>query len=503
MKKSTILLLSFCVILLTGWTACSDDDDNNPLTVGPTPDATVKGIYAFVANAGADPDILDVSFEDNTTILLTTRAKSELEAPVDITKVTLQIDAFESATVTPDLSGTVDLTNDLDITIRIESGESKTYKVRVVVTPPYPVFPEYDTNFTELWQMAGTDLNLRYPNQVKGMAVTGDYLAILDNGIDMDNSHVAAIKLYNKNTGAFVKNIPFYEGGWSSTRSYSWSLETDEAGHLVMGRINSGGAGFMLDFYDSPDGVPFIMLNSMAGAALPDNTGKKVRIVGNLKEGKAYVYASVAHYFGVVGQTAQYCVWEFNDGVPTSVVPQIYSYGEAGTWYNAAVQRESLEDPTLYIAYTNEDGYPSDPFDQWENLHKAHFNKYVPGSASSQKMNPDNFAYRMLDSRMFKVDEGRFMVMLQQSYSTVGGMSFSIFNITNPGDWSKVPASEGYDNFRVYHSAQGIEPVSNDWRFGTTAVSINGNDAYIYVYYPNPDPSLAQVKAIKMTIVKR
>ncbi len=43
----------------------------------------------------------------------------------------------------------------------------------------------------------------------------------------------------------------------------------------------------MLDYYSSVNDVPYIMLNSTSGADLPDNTGKRVSVTGNLSSGKS------------------------------------------------------------------------------------------------------------------------------------------------------------------------------------------------------------------------
>lgn len=498
MKHTIILLLASATIILA---ACTKTKEEGPEKTGPLSGTTIKGIVAFVDNSPAANDTLSVSFSDvGDTIILTTIARPIGAPVVDITKVKLEIEPDKGATLNPATPVTFDLTQVREITMTAEDGTARVYKVKAVIAEPYAVYPEYTATVTELWSKTGTEMNLLFPGSNKGMTVMGDHLLLLDNAVDKHPS--AAIRLYDKQTGAFVKNISFYEGGWSDPRSYSWNLETDDFGHMVMGRLNSGGAGFMLDYYSGAEAVPYIMLNSVAAADLPVNTGKRVSVTGNLSSGKAYVMASAAHYYGAVKQAPQYAVWEFNNGVPANVRPSVFSYAGAGDgWYNAVVQRAAVDDNKLYISWGNEDGYPNDPFGTWENLHRINFHVFTPGgSVATQVVDPENFGYRLLDSKVFKLKEGTFMAMLEQSYSTAGTMKLNMFNLTDPGNFSLKPGAVGHESFRIFSSPESA-PTSNDGRYGHVAFSkVADNEAIVYVYYPNPDAALAKVVAYKLVI---
>lgn len=500
MTHSQFLTVLISVLLFIG---CKKTDNDMNADRAPHSGTSIKGIVAFIKKDALPNDTLSVSFSDLAdTIYLTTKALPVNAPPVDVSRVVIQIEPDKGAAVAPSSEVTLDLRNVQEINVTAENGTVKIYKVKAIITPPYQVYPTYTTTVTELWSKTGSEMNLVFPESGKGMAVVGDHLVLLDNAIDKNAS--AAIRLYNKFTGEYVKNIQFYEGGWRDPRSYSWNLQVDDQDHLVMGRLNSGGAGFMLDYYAGIDAVPYILLNSTSGADLPDNTGKRFSVVGNLHAGKAFVYASAAHYFGAVKQTPQYAMWEFNNGVPVNTRPTVHTFAGATTgWYNAVVQRASVDDNTLYISWGNEDGYPNDPFDTWATLHRINFQVFKPGGAASTlSVNPENFGYRLLDSKVFKLKEGTFMAMLEQSYSTGGTMKLNLFNLTDPANYSKAPGSPAYESFRIFSSPESAN-TSNDGRYGHVTVStITDQEAIVYVYYPNPNASLASVKAYKLTIAE-
>lgn len=500
MKKNSYIL--FASIIISSIIGCKKDVDNTEEQFYNS-DTNIKGIVAFVQNDSKPNDTLSVSFSDlKDTIYLTTKPLMVGVEPIDISKVTIELEAYKKSTITPASPMLFDLTSTKEVTIQAEDGTTQKYIFKAIVSEPYQIFPQFQTTITELWSKTGTELDLNFPGTNKGMTVAGDYLIMLDNTID--KSPAAAIKLYNKLTGEFVKNINFYEGGWTDPRSYSWNLQTDDNGHLIMGRLNSGGAGFMLDYWPTIDGVPLLKLNSVAGADLPANMGKRMSVVGDLSQGTAYVYATAAHYFGVIKQAPEYGVWEFNNGTPINSRPTVFSYAGAGSgWYNATIQRASVEDNTLYVSWVNEDGYPNDPFDSWTNLHRISFHIFKPGSTNpAQQVASENFGYRLLDSRVFNLMDGTFMAMLEQSYSTIGAMKLNLFDLSDPTRFSLKPGDNDHEKLRIFSSPESA-PTSNDGRYGHVAVSNEAEDeAIIYVYYPNPTQSEAKVVAYKLKVEK-
>ena len=515
MNKPNYLLTVLALIPVL--VACSDKEEGEtPLP--PSPDTSIKGIFAYAEHPERKRDTLDVSFSDlRDALIFTTRALPMGSDEVDLTKVHLSVEvdkearvefsaASDAATIGPGKSApenssvenTVNLTlPGQRLSVIAGNGDRVSYSLQTVVTPPYEVVPEYETTLTEMWTKTGTELGLVFPRSCRSMCVAGDYLLILDNTIDY--SADAKIKVYDKLTGEFVKNVPIYEGGWAGPRSYTWTLAADEAGHFAMGRLNSGGAGFWMDVYENIDAMPTNPFK-LAGNQVPENAGKRMQILGDLYSGSAYVCLTSSHFYGDVPMQGQYATWTMTNGTPGSVEPNVLSY--PASWHSAVVERASLDDPTMYVTYNDETGYPNDPFENWDKLHAAHFVVYNPGSGEAPlEMDQQNFKYRILDSKVFRVKDARYLFTLQQGYSTgTGEMATLLYNISSKTAFSKTPASPVYDRYRLYESPGYVS--ANDLRYGSVTVAVDEttSTAYMYAFYPASEGKEARVTALKMEL---
>lgn len=306
-------------------------------------------------------------------------------------------------------------------------------------------------------------------------------------------------------TGEFIQDIPVYEGGWSGPRSYTWTLQSDDAGNFAMGRLNAGGAGFWLDVYKSDFtyiGSPF----KMGAAQVPVNMGRRMQIMGNMVEGNYKIILSSGYCFGDQLNVGEFSSWtRKNDPVTwTGVVADlpITSNYNSVRWQAASVQQLSMDDPTLYITYNDETGYPNHPFDQWDQVCAAHFEVYNPTTGESALvLNQANLMYRVLDSKVFTVKGNRYLFTLQQGYSTgTGEMKEILYNITGKSRFNITPESPSYNRFRIYQSEGHV--ALNDYRYGNVAVCVDDdtNEAYMYTFYPGSDSSDAKITAVKMTL---
>ena len=261
----------------------------------------------------------------------------------------------------------------------------------------------------------------------------------------------------------------------------------------------AGASGLMAALSASREGLKVLLLEKM------EKAGRKVRIIGNLKEGKAYVYATVAGYlWGTQIGNAQYCVWEFENGIVKDEVPTIVNYFGTTGWWSASVQQLSLDDPTLYVMYNNELNYPSDPIDTWEKITPAaHFEYYTPGSGVEPvKLNALNHKYRILDNRVFEVNGAKLMAILHQSYSSAGNMSLKIMDITDPNRLSMKPGDTNYDKFAFFESALVSSKPNNDARYGSVAIDVQNSIAHVYVYFPAQRKEDAMIQAYKINVVE-
>ena len=500
---------------IVAFTGCSDDDNAGDYIPQPSlSDTSIKSILVYAEHPERLRDTLDVTFTDmRDALVLTTRSLPVGVSEVDLSKVHIEMEVSPNATVsftgsrsshgapaTPvsKFEQVLDLTiPGHGITITSADGSKVSYALSTVVSEPYEIVPKYRTPITELWTKTGVDLDLLFPSTARDICVAGDSLLVLDNTIDYQAA--AKIKAYNKYTGEFVKNVGIYEGGWAGPRSYTWTLSADEAGHFAMGRLDSGGAGFRMDAYTDIDAVPTNPF-WLSAAQVPENAGKRMQILGNLYDGSAYVCLTSSHFYGVLPMQGQYCTWTMTNGTPNSIEPNILSY--PAMWHSAIVQRESLDDPTMYVTYNDESSYPSDPLEKWNDMHGAHFVAYVPGSADAPlEMDTRCFKYRILDSDVFRVKDARFLFTLQMGYSTgTSPMCTSLYNISGKAAFATTPSASDYHDYMLYESAGHV--AANDNRMGSVAVWVDkeANIAYMYAFYPGPSGDKAKITCLKMEV---
>lgn len=485
----------------------------------------IENIYAYSMNEDRGKDVLDVSYSANKDIIyLTTRALPENETPVDISAVIIELTVPATAVCSIESGKPLDFSaaedNEIEITVTAQNSDVRKYVLKVIVTPPYAVLPQFATEFTEQWSKTGTEMQMKFPRSAKDIAISGDWLLVLDNNIDMAldanyGGEGAKIRVYDKKTGDFVQIVNTYEGGWTNPRSYMWSLAGDSEGHFAMGRLNSGGAGCWVDVYQDKDTyLTSIIKTTEPGAEaanLPNNMGKRMQVLGSLTEGNGMIVMTAGDYFGTTTALGCYATWELKDGATVNVAPAVTS--TTYMWNHAVVQRESLEDPTMYIAYTDETGYASHPEEEWDAQHGAHFVMTSPGSAPVE-VNTECFEYRINDMEVFHVGEGRFMASLQQNYSTAGQHSVVVYNFTDPEKMaSAMPSDTDFNKFRIYRSEEYT--VVNDCRYGNIAVDVDESAgcAYIYSFIPASDlkdlstgeitgTAEARITCTKMTVTR-
>ena len=498
----------FFIVMLTIAASCAKDEPK------PEPDKSsdndIRNISAYAESDVRGKDILDIEYTaDMSGINLISPALPVSEDPVDPSRIHIEVTVAESAVASIAPEDVIHLSED-DGTLEVtaENGEVRTWTLHYIETPPYEIKPEFDSRFEVMWTR--TDLQLSFPETVRSIAVCGDYILVLDSSVSVGHADLSSgavngqIRLYDRKTGDYVRNVPKYEGGWNDLAPYVWSLAADEAGHFATAQMNADGANARLDYYPSFDDAPVTRLTPDVTPAtdVPVYTGKRLQILGDITSGKSIVLMTPGHFYGWEPLQGSYSMWNFTDGNPDNPIPStnLFSYN----WYHAIVQRESLEDPTLYIASNDETGYPDPDESKWEEIRGARFQISVPGEVPVE-MNQECLLYRIHDMKVFSLAEGRFMATLQQTYSRAGTMKTIIYDITDPAEVENMtPETEGYDKFRIYEN-EGYKVV-NDAEYGCIAVWTDGlsAEAYVYAFVPQgPDPdNRAEIIPASLTCIK-
>lgn len=373
------------------------------------------------------------------------KVPSPYDDPLDVSKLVPYASLQDNCYMKPALPSVIDFTEPYAVTVINALGESKTNYVEIVPTPP-------KTTFNKLWFKTNNDLDITWNNWISSIAVNTDYLFVYDG---VENYADSEIKVYNRTTAEFVKNI-------AVPQTFLSQIRADDAGHLTVARYNIYGAGFMLYFYETIDSVPQLLLNYTHDEGAPVMLGYKYSVVGNLKTGKACVYATC-------DGARTYYYWEFVDGVPVNHYPTAVEYtGVNGYWYYANIQASSVDpQQDLYISFLqNVEGQGS------------HFQIYNPVTQDILSMDQSNHLFRIFGFNVFGINDDKFLAILHQAQATWDATYLKVFDISDEANLGMTPSSPDYDNFMIFESEAYGEYNINMW--GDVASYIDGNDVYIY-----------------------
>ncbi|MGV8095909.1 MAG: hypothetical protein AB2L24_29000 [Mangrovibacterium sp.] len=382
-------------------------------------------------------------YQDGETIYI--KVPTSEENPLDVTRLKPYASVENNCYVSPSLPGLVDFTEPFPVTVIDAKGTARTNYI--VIEPTLQ-----KTLFKKLAFMSANAISIKNA-YISGLAAVGDHLIVHDGGNEN------TIKVYNRLTGQLIKEIV-------KPTTFTMQVKADGGGHFVVNRYNIYGAGFMVYFYEHIDSDPELILNYTAADGCPAELGRKMSVTGNLKEGKAYIYATAP-------TDMSYYYWEFNDGVLLSSIPTVVRYANAGSnWLYASVKRKSIDaDSDHYITYCN---YVSPDEDL---LYGSRFEIY-PIDLNIIQMNKNNHYYKIFDFEAFEVNGDEFLAMVHQGYWSWDATYLRVLEITDRNSFSLTPGGTDYDKFVLMES----EPLggTNYNRYGDVAVVVDGLDVYIY-----------------------
>lgn len=462
MKANNILtgLLGFAFLMLC---SCESPDMGEPIN---QTDGLLNFMVQIPGESGEYGATVKGPYEDGATIYI--KVPSTEDNPLDVTQLKPYASVENNCRVEPALPGLVDFTTPFKVTVIDSKGVARTNYIEIVPTPP-------KTIFKKLWFKNSQEMQINYP-YISGIAAIKDYLLVHDaSGGNANN----AVRVYDRLTGNYVKEI-------KTPTTFTMQVKADDAGHFVVNRYNIYGAGFMVYYYEDINSDPQLILNYTAAAGCPANLGNRMSVKGNLKEGKAYIYATTTG-------NMQYYYWEFNDGVPVSSEPTVVRYANAAAnWTYASVQRKSIEDGSdCYISYCIYDAN-----DGTELKKGSRFETFTQDMSITQ-MNRNNHYYKVLEFDVFNVNGDEFMAMTHQPFWAWDGTYLRVFEITDKNNWSLVPGDDGYDKFMLLDSE--MYGAINYNRYGDVATYVDGNKAYVYAASATSEATKSGVMLYEMT----
>lgn len=444
-KISAILCLCLAV-----FASCESPD----YETGRTPQ--VDGLMGVTIQIPGNPSKYSATkagpYAENEEIIV--KVPTTEDDPLDVTRLQCYVNVQHNCYVTPAIGGEMDFTEPYQITVVDALGNKHHNTIRVVPTPP-------KVKVAKLWGKSGEEMQTG--TNATGLALWKDYLAVQ---VYNDN-----IKLYDRATGAYVKDI-------ESASSFMMHARTDDGGHLLTARENIYGAGFMVYRYDEATNEHVNILNYAADDGCPLDLGYNFSVKGDVTKGVAYIY-------GTCPDNMEVYYWKLQDGqlVTPAAHPIALRYGPAGSpWTKAPmIERASLDDDSNhYIAYNHRSGNPDEHPER-----KSHFAMFTPFYEVTN-LNQDNHWYRILGFDVFSVEGDTYLALLDHYCDPwSGGDAFlRLFDITNPKNMELGPDDSGYDKFALFKSEGSPYATNyNDWGDVATCTvpTSTGYDIYISV----------------------
>lgn len=399
------------------------------------------------------------------------RIPSSIESPVDLNRGSLTAGLENDCFMEVSLAGRFfDLSEPQSLRVLLPEGKVATYTIVAKRITPVCLLKK-------TWFKNGFDLGYEFPVWITSIAMAKEGFVVYDG---VENYADSRIKVYDEEDGSLLNSI-------NVPNTFLSQVKTDDAGHIVAARENVYGAGFMLYLYEDMNAQPRLILDYSAALGCQLMLGYRFSICGDLTSGKAYVYAMAGNiYFGAKGK--EYYCWEFNDGVPVSVIPVKTDFSSQVTdcWDSSNIQRISTDQGAdIYLSY----------YRYSENTgSRMYCIKSDTGDLSEMKSS--NFEFQLLGFRVFEMQEHRFLAMLTQG-NGAPTLNLKVFDITDPKKWSTMkPGDDGYSDFMIYESEP--LPANNLNHWGDVAVRVDGTTACIYATVVSSDK--AQSGVVKWTV---
>ena len=399
------------------------------------------------------------------------------EEPLDVTRLICTVSLEHNCYVENPLKGETDFTQPLKITVIDALGNHHNNTIRVLPTPP-------KTKFMEIWSKSHSELGI--DGTCCGVAMNDKYIAI--------QIYFEGLYLIDRKTGVLVKHV-------DAAASCLQSATTDDGGNILVGRYNKWGAGFMIFRYVEETGTydENPVLNYTADYA-PDGLATYFSVVGDVTKGRAFIYA-------LMDDDMTFYYWELMDGLLVTPInePNKLRYGPAGSpWAYARIQRASLEDDSdLYVSYFQTSG--DDAETEFEKRSKGSRFHITTPFMEVEEMNPLAHFYKILDFKVFNVDDDRNVVLNQQTYSSWGGSKVGVYDITELPNMELGPNDDGYDDFCLFSSNEIGATNYNKWGFVAVykEMTATGYDVYFVATLAGSDANESKVRLYKMSYYRQ
>ncbi|MGO4288210.1 DUF5018 domain-containing protein [Chitinophaga sp. RAB17] len=413
-------------------------------------DVSVKGATINYLLDGLETT-MDAVVKDNDVIFY-------IIPGTDVSKVKVTVAVNSHSTTSVAAGATLDLSTDKPFTVKSIDGLVKQYTLKVMA----PVKKPYGIGITRKLFIklgaasGGGGISTNYTET--SMAVSGDHLVIVSN------TNPSKLRLFNRTTGNYVRDMPLPAGNY-----YSFQMQNDSTGALLGATFAASGDKFQLYRWQSAtDPAPEKILewtNTIAWGGL----GRRVRIYGDLNK-DAVIYATAS-------LTNDVYKWRIRDGkivnaanapdVNAAPVISTYASGSGSFGYLAdAVPTAVSFSGTYFLNYGSEIAMVNGG----TNVRTAAFNDDAAGIIFHAP------------SLYFRFNGANYFAILKYTSWSLNGGNIALFDVTDPAAVSMSPNNPAYGAFNVFNSEVINGAADNGNGTGDLCVSFSADRSSAYIY---------------------
>jgi hypothetical protein len=253
----------------------------------------------------------------------------------DVSNVKLNLQINKHSTSSIVTGATLNLSQNVPLTITGVDGSKKTYTLKATE----PVKLDYGVGINRrLWLKTAAELGFT-SNMETSLAITGDYL------VTVVRTNPSVYKVYNRFTGAYVKDLPL------PFSALSFQVAHDAGGNLLGTTYAAKNGKFLLYKWSNIDAVPVKVIewtnNNPAAITGDGGVGRRVNVYGDVNTNAVIMSPG--------GQSSIIYKWRIANGVLVSNTPEVITYksvtGGAASFmgYNADAQPVSADANTNYF----------------------------------------------------------------------------------------------------------------------------------------------------------
>lgn len=373
----------------------------------------------------------------------------------NLSTATLNLEINNHSTSSIPNGATINLSQDLPLTIKGIDGLQKTY----ILKAAEPVKLEYGVGINRrLWTKTAAELGFT-ANMETSIAVSGDYL------ISVVRTNPAVYRVFNRHTGVFVKNmtLPF--------SALSMQVVNDSEGNLLGSTYAGKNGKFLVYKWSDIDATPVKLIdwtnNNPTGITGDGGVGRRLNIYGNVNTNAVLMTTG--------GQSSVIYKWRIQNGALVSNTPEVITYksvaGGAASFmgYNADAQPTSADANTNYfINYQFEIG-----------LVNGVSHERTIGFANEAAV----FGLFHFATDYIEFNNAKYLAIqkLVKTYSYNNAV-LGLFDVTENSKINLSASDPRYPTFNIYNSEEFLGATTNANGTGDVCIGLSADKERMQVY---------------------